>query len=381
MRSNLVSQCLLCEKVISTEIDSREHLIPNSIGGRKKVSGFLCVDCNSKSGDNWESALARQMNPLSLFFRINRERGDAPSQKFKTSSGGELVLNADGSLDLPRPIFNEQKNENGVEINISARNMAEAKRMLKGVARKYPQLDVDELLEKAQAKSSYSQDPIKFNLSFGGLDAGRSFIKTALALLSTTGVSVRHCEHAIEFLKEEESEPCFGYYYEKDLVLGRPAGVPVHIVHVNGDPDSNLIRGYVEYFGIMRVVMCLSSSYSGSAFSATYSIDPTKGEELGLDVGLDLTLTDIRKAYDYEKWDGNAVQQAMGAVIGPTLEIQYKEERERVLEEAVRFAFANCGAKEGEIITEEQYDRLVGLLWEKLEPWVLNQLIDEQRHY
>lgn len=373
--SDLVSQCLLCEEVISTEIDSREHLIPNSIGGRKKISGFLCVECNSKSGDNWESALARQMNPLSLFFRINRERGDAPSQKFQTSSGGELVLNADGSLDLPRPIFNEQKNENGIEINISARNMAEAKKMLKGVARKYPQLDVDELLEKAQAKSSYSQDQIKFSLSFGGLDAGRSFVKTALALLSTTHVSVKDCEHAMQFLKEEESEPCFGYYYEKDLVLGRPAGIPIHIIHVNGDPDSNLIRGYVEYFGVMRVVMCLSSSYSGGAFSATYSIDPTKGEELNLAVDLDLTLTDIRKAYDYEKWDGNAVQQAMGAVIGPTLEIQYKEERERVLDEAVRYAFTNCGAKEGETITEEQCNRLVGLLWEKLEPWVLNQLI------
>lgn len=379
MSSDLGKRCLLCGEVISTGIDSREHLIPNSIGGRKKVSGFLCVDCNSKSGDNWESALARQMNPLSLFFRINRERGDAPSQKFQTTGGDEWVLNADGSLDLPRPFFNEQRNENGVEINISARNMAEAKKMLKGVARKYPQLDADELLEKAQTKSSYSQNPIKFNLSFGGLDAGRSFVKTALALVSTTGVSVKGCEHAIQFLKEQESEPCFGYYYEKDLVLERPAGIPIHIVHVNGDPDSSLIRGYVEYFGVMRVVMCLSSSHSGSAFSATYSIDPTTGKELDLDVNLDLTATDIRKAYNYEKWDGNAVQQAMGAVIGPALEIQHKEERERVLEEAMRYAFANCGTKEGETITEEQHNRLVGLLWEKLEPWVLNQLVGRHR--
>ncbi|NNC23542.1 HNH endonuclease [Salinisphaera sp. USBA-960] len=380
MSSDLLSQCLLCEKVISTETDSREHLIPNSIGGRKKVSGFLCADCNSKSGDNWESALARQMNPLSLFFRINRERGNAPPQTFQTSSGDKLKLNADGSLELPDPILNEQKNGSSVEIKISARNMTEAKQMLKGVASKrYPQLDVDQLLEKVQAKTRYSQDPIKFDLSFGGLCAGRSIVKTALALLSTTDVSLRDCEHAIKFLKEEESEPCFGYYYEKDLVLGRPAGVPIHIVHVNGDPDSNLIRGYVEYFGVMRVVMCLSSSYSGSGFSATYSIDPTKGEELDLDVDLDLTLTDIRKAYDYEKWDGNAVQEAMGAVIGPTLEIQYKEERERVIEEAVRYALTNCGAKEGETTTEEQSNRLVGLLWEKLEPWVSSQLIGRQR--
>ncbi|MCW4153254.1 HNH endonuclease [Halomonas sp. 18H] len=380
MKSNLEKRCLLCEELISTEIDSREHLIPNSIGGRKKVSGFLCVDCNSKSGDSWESALARQMNPLSLFFRINRERGDAPSQKFQTTSGDEWVLNADGSLDLPRAFFKEQKSETGVEIKISARNLAEAKKMLKGVAKKYPQLDADELLEKIQTKSSYSQSPIKFNLSFGGLDAGRSFVKTALALVSTTGMTVGDCEHAIKFLKEQESEPCFGYYYEKDLVLDRPAGVPIHIVHVNGDPYSNLIRGYVEYFGIMRVVMCLSSSYSGNPFSSTYSIDPTKGKELDLDVNLDLTSTDIRKAYDYDKWDGNAVQQAMGAVIGPALESQHKEERERVLEEAVQYAFANCGAKEGETITDEQHNRLVGLLWEKLEPWVLNQLTGRHRH-
>lgn len=379
MSSDLVLRCLLCEEVISTEIDSHEHLIPNSIGGRKKVLGFLCVACNSKSGDNWDSALARQMNPLSLFFRINRERGSAPSQKFQTSSGNEWVLNADGSLDLPRPIYNEQMSDKGVKIHISARIMPEAKKMLKGVARKYPQLDIDELIGKAQTESSYSQDPIEFNLSFGGLDAGRSFVKTALALLSTTGTSVRACEHAMRFLKEEESEPCFGYYYEKDLVVGRPIGIPIHCVHVNGDPDSNLIRGYVEYFGVMRVVMCLSSSYSGRAFSATYSIDPTKGKELDLTVDQDLTLSDIRKAYDYEKWDSNVVQLAMGAVIGPTLEIQHREEKERVLEAAVRYAFANCGAKEGEAITEEQRNRLVGLLWEKLEPWVKSQLISAKK--
>lgn len=373
--STLISRCLLCDKVISSEIDSREHLIPNSIGGLKKVSGFLCVDCNSKSGDNWDSELARQMNPLSLFFRINRERGNAPSQKFQTTSGSELVLNSDGSLDLPAPIFNEQKNDKGVKINITARNMAEAKIMLKGIARKYPQLNADELLERAETKSSYSHDVIKFNISFGGLDAGRSFVKTALALLSTTGISVRDCEHAMRFLRQEDAEPCFGYYYEKDLVIERPAGIPLHCVHVNGDPDKGLIRGYVEYFGVMRVVMCLSSSYSGSSFSATYSINPTHSEELDLVVDLDLALSDIRKAYDYEKWDSHAVERAMGAVIGPALETHHKKEKERVIEEAVRYALTNCGAKEGELITEEQHHRLRGLLWEKLEPWLVNQLM------
>ncbi len=380
MKDDIQKRCLLCEELLSTGTDSREHLIPNSIGGRKKVPGFLCVLCNSKSGDSWDSALAHQMNPLSLLFRINRERGDAPSQKFRTTSGREWILNADGTMDLPKPVFEEQQSDTGVKINISARDKTEAKKMLKGLARKYPQLNVDQLLEKSKVQSTYAQEPINLNLSFGGLDAGRSFVKTTLALLSTIGENPRDCEHAIQFLKKEEAEPCFGYYYERDLVNVRPFGTPIHCVHVNGDPNSKLIRGYVEYFGVMRVIMCLSSNYSGSSFESTYAIDPTKGEELNLSVDLDLSLADIRKAYNYEKWDGKAVQKAIAAVIGPTLERQHKEEKDRVLNEAVRYAFFHCGAKEGEVITEEQHKRLMELMWEKLEPWILNQIVSDRNH-
>lgn len=380
MSSELEKQCLLCERNISTKTDSREHIIPNSIGGRKKVSGFLCVNCNTKSGDEWESEIARQMNPLSLFFRIKRERGNVPSQKLKTISGSEWVLNANGSMKLPKPIFKKQQDETGVKIHISARDMPEARKMLKNISQKYHQLDTEEMLKKAKIQSTYLQEPIEFNLSFGGLDAGRSFVKTVLALLSTTDANVRDCDHAMEFLKKEVAEPCFGYYYEKDLVSVRPAGIPIHCIHVNGDPESKLIRGYVEYFGVMRVVMCLSSNYSGSAFSATYAIDPTKGKELNLSVDLDLALTDIWKAYNNEKWDGKAVQQALDAVIGPTLKKQHEEKRDRVSNKAVQYAFSNCGAKEGDMITEEQRNRLTGLLWEELEPWFLNQIISERQH-
>lgn len=199
MNSALEKQCLLCERSISIETDSREHIIPNSIGGRKKVSGFLYVDCNSKSGDEWESELARQMNPLSLFFRIKRERGNVPSQKLQTISGSEWVLNADGSMKLPKPIFKKQQNETGVKINISARDMPEARKMLKNISQKYYQFDTDEMLKKAKIQSTYLREPIEFKLPFGGLDAGRSFVKTALALISTTGANVSDCDHAIDF--------------------------------------------------------------------------------------------------------------------------------------------------------------------------------------
>ncbi|GAL13836.1 hypothetical protein JCM19233_4843 [Vibrio astriarenae] len=75
-------KCALCDVEITEKNDTKEHLIPNAIGGRKKVKGFICENCNNASGDDWESELAKQLNPLSLFFGISRERGEAPPQLF-----------------------------------------------------------------------------------------------------------------------------------------------------------------------------------------------------------------------------------------------------------------------------------------------------------
>ena len=86
--------CALCDAEITKNNDTREHLIPNAIGGRKKVKGFICNSCNNKSGAEWDADLANKLNPLSLFFRIQREQGEVPPQSFSTTGGEEYTLNA-----------------------------------------------------------------------------------------------------------------------------------------------------------------------------------------------------------------------------------------------------------------------------------------------
>jgi len=51
----LSSECALCDIKITKDNDTKEHIIPNAIGGRKKITGFICKDCNLRSGDEWES--------------------------------------------------------------------------------------------------------------------------------------------------------------------------------------------------------------------------------------------------------------------------------------------------------------------------------------
>lgn len=374
-------KCALCDVKITEENDTKEHLIPNAIGGRKKVKGFICESCNNASGDDWESELAKQLNPLGLFFGISRERGEAPSQLFETTGGDKLKLNVDGSMDIEKPLYSERPLESGagVQVQIKARSIPEAKRMLQGIKRKFPQVDLNELLGNVISESSYCPDMLHFNFSFGGHEAGRSIVKSALALAVSSGIPAKECTEAISYLRNDEAEACFGYFYERDLVENRPEGIPLHCVSIKGCSKTKQVIGYVEYFGVQRVILCLTKSYEGQDVSSTYAINPITGEVLDLVVDLNLSNSDIREAYDYKKIPNGSVEAAFGEVIPTGMKASLEKEKNRVLNEAVMHAFKNCGAKEGEMLMPEHVNKLTGLMMEKLEPFILHQFTQSRK--
>ena len=46
--------CWLCDNRM-TKTD--EHIIPKSMGGKKSVRYFICLDCNSRTGRHWDVAV------------------------------------------------------------------------------------------------------------------------------------------------------------------------------------------------------------------------------------------------------------------------------------------------------------------------------------
>lgn len=53
-------------------------------------------------------------------------------------------------MSLPRPSYNTRPVENGVNIQIQARTIKEAKQQLQRAKKQIPQLDVEQLLSKAK---------------------------------------------------------------------------------------------------------------------------------------------------------------------------------------------------------------------------------------
>ena len=226
-------QCALRGCALTADNDSEEHIILNAIGGRKKVRGFICRTCNSDSGSEWDDELAEQLNPLSIHLGIKRQRGNVPPQTFPTASGQSVRVNADGTMTLAKPEVTVTTEGDTTRIHVSARSRKELRQALKGLQRKHPKLrdvDIDEVMLKAQENSYYSSDPIEIRPNFGDIRAGRSLVKSAVALVFDAGIDPSQCDLALDYLLRDDKEPCFGYYYERsrDLVVNRPAKLPFH---------------------------------------------------------------------------------------------------------------------------------------------------------
>ena len=372
--------CAICDKPITKENDSKEHVLPNAIGGRKKITGFICKDCNNESGEDWESELARQLNPLSLFFGIKRDRGTPPAQEFTTTGGESYKLNPDGTMSLPKPIYQIQPFENGVKIQIRARTTKEAKQQIQRAKKQFPNIDEDKLLSNAKEQFTYCSDMLDISPSLGGHNTGRSIVKSALALVVEAGISHNACEHAKGYLLDKGEEACFGYFYNREIVTNRPDGIPLHCVYVKGSPSTNQILGYVELFGAYRLLLCLSSNYTGEAFENSYAINPIDGVPIQLNFELQTTPSEIRDTYDYKAIPNIAYKEAFSRVISTGQKRSAEQEIERVSNRAVDHAISSL-LKQGEIeLNTENMNEFIGKLWENLEPFALHQARSRKRH-
>ena len=221
-------RCALCNTPIRNENGSKEHVIPNAIGGRKTVYNFICKDCNSTTGAEWDYELVTQLKPPCTLLNIRRQRGENQPVLAETVGGDKIFIHADGRMSMRETVFTERVLGNQTEVNIRTSSMKELKKMLPGLVRKYPNLDIDQVLEKATPRREYLEDPLSIALTFEGEIAGRSIVKSCLALTSEIGLHLIDCEHARDYLLAN-GEPCFGYYNATDLVLNRPIAVLNHL--------------------------------------------------------------------------------------------------------------------------------------------------------
>lgn len=333
------------------------------------MRGFLHRDCNHRAGHTWDAALEKQLRPLALYFGVKRQSGRTLRMAVTTSAGEALLMNTSGQLEMARPEIQRTPIAGGEKIRVKAGSIAQARDVLEGVKRKYPKVNVDAVLAGADIRRSYAKGLVRLDLNFGGQLSGRSLVKSALALAHEAGLPVAQSSDALAYLREADAEPCFGYYYIDDLVDRRPLATPLHCVAIDANPETGLIFGYVEYFGIHRVVALLGRDYHGDRIRSVYAIDPRTSEALDVAVRLDFNHADVPAIYEYERDDAERREEAFRAVFGPVLASQHAAERDRVVRDSLKFAWDNCGGIQDQPLTAEHLARLIELFADRATPW------------
>lgn len=364
--------CIICANPLNQSNDSAEHIIQNAIGGFRTVTGLLCTTCNNTTGRDWDAELASQLNGMCHFFAIKRDRGSVPAEVVDTTAGETFKLLTDGSFSLMRPSIERTQVGDQTQIQVTARDMREARKILTGLMKKHPEIDVEAELKKAEAKEHFPEGMIHLPVQIGGERSGRAIVKSAVAFAHACSISDAAYDRALNYLRNQGGDPPFGYYSSTDLVIERPPGVPFHCVAISGNPGTGLLIGYVEYFGFLRCVVLLSETYSGEKIDRSHAIDPTSGQELNLSVRLNFTLADMTDIFAYKHCDYANTREAANVVIGAGMGRKREREFQHISAVAARYAMENCGAQPGDELTEEQRAKLVPLMMEKIVPFIAN---------
>ena len=362
--------CALCQTPLSNANRSKEHILPNAMGGRKTTNTFICRRCNSRTGEKWDSALVSQLQAFCTMLDISRAKGTNQPLEVETVSGRQLTLYPDGSLTPRKPRFQKRSVGGKTHVDIQARTMHDAKRMLTALARRRSDVNVEQLLSQVSPRQEHLEEPIKMSHTFGGTLAGRSTIKSCLALAHEAGLTIDDCENAKDCLLSD-GELCFGYYNAPDPIRNRPQHVPLHCVYVSGDPENEQVLGYVEYFGFQKMVACLSSNYSGPARELTYAINPLTGEELDVDVVLHLTPDDIREIYDYKRWDDERAKTDLANALELWRDIDRDRAITHAVDDAIAYACSQMGIQERDELSDEEFSEFCNYTFEKLAPVAL----------
>ncbi|MCU1751615.1 HNH endonuclease [Pseudomonas sp. 6D_7.1_Bac1] len=347
------SSCALCEKRIEYANDSREHIIPHSIGGRRKIRSFICIDCNSRSGDSWDAEIWQQFSHLAMMHGVDRERGTPPNIKIQTIDGENYLLLPDGSMTISNATYRAEPGEKGIKINITARDKPTAHKMVKQAAKKNPKVNVDSFLSAMTVTETPLESPVTFSAQFGGELAGRSMVKTTVALAAAAGVSAQSCDAAMQYLKNDTVTPPYAFFYLRDLIANRPSTHAFNCVSVVGIPSKRQLLGYVEYFSMSRIVVILSEQYDGPTVNTTYAFNPANGT--GLDLSVDLNLSDDE--LELIRINQAVTDETYTAALDEGFGIIYKRNQSRYLERETSNAFEHaCESmgipKEGIIPTE-----------------------------
>lgn len=350
--------CYLCQIELNQNNKSIEHIFINAIGGRLKSSELLCKKCNNSLGNLLDSELAKQCNPVMNFLLIDREKGSYNVVIGKTENGEEFIL--DGAEIRSKANFKIEKNGDNMNISFSGSQEKELKQYFKQLSKKYPQVKIDEVLEKANHSKFYLNEHVNVNFDIGGGIALRAIAKIAVNYYILTGGIRCDIEPIIDYISNgsiTEYAHVHYYYDVEDEKLQVNDHNVYHYINLVGKQNEKILYCYIELFGAIKFIVVLSDVYQGNNLNFEYAYNLISKEEFNVGMKLNLTKEHLNNALNGKYVQVKDINEALNKV----LKIGHIRQRDKHISNLVQEASQKTFGKyeEGIPITEDMLNEFI----------------------
>jgi len=353
-----LDNCYSCGCELTIENRSIEHIFPNSIGGRLTSTKLLCKDCNSNFGSNPDSELAKQFNIFTNYLVIKRKRGNpSPIELINEKTGNKISMDYKGLPIMEKPIVHETKENGLIKFSIKSRSMEEAKKIIKGLSRKYKKINYNEVFKQAKIVETEVTDPLYAAFSIGGEESFPAILKIAINYYVMKTGDVNSVHDAISDLKNSIVERIKLIILEK-RIFDLDDDEVSHSIYLTSSHAENKLYAVVELFNAVQFVVKLSENYCKSQFEDLYVFDILSGTKKNKVIKY---CPKINFLSDFERPFSSNDIEAYKIGLSRILQIAEKRRQNAFINRVVNEAWDDIITKnglEGEIMTTEIANRL-----------------------
>lgn len=319
-----MSKCYLCGAEINQQNSSKEHIVPNFLGGKIYSSDLLCKTCNNLSGE-FENSLNEALFFFISGFNVDRDRGEIPSKKFKTEKGNTVFIGKD--LSISKDIIFEKSGDG--KFFISAPNKEKAKNILEGLKRKYPNIDIDELMNQAEVKTEYIDEPVTFELKIDENEI-KAIVKIIVNYSIYKDINQSELKQYIDFIKNGGEHDFLKFYNGRSPFLADNNNEDnvLSVVSLFSLPKLRKLIGYIQIFDFLKFYIIIDENYSGKAVEENYLF---YNENKLMKVDLNI----FEENFDCID-NHNRFKEELNEVLKKILNKQIKKENARIVESSIK---------------------------------------------
>lgn len=273
LKSNL--SCIICDRSFSEVTPSREHIIPNALGGLLVTKLATCVKCNSDSGHKGNAYLVNKFHLLANSLDVIRDRGGHPCASFVDPTNGTEYKLKPGKAPIKASNIKVNRSASTINFEFSAPNRKEAEHILKLLTKdKSQQSPILKSTEIPNSKFTmnigYSYDDDKFL---------REIARIAVCYARHVEVAINATEPTLQFSRGGNINYCPVVPVQGDVVSVKdlPIHPLYHGIFLNKPEESRVLQIYVFLFQYCEFLVKFQADYYGPSLSFGYLLNLVSG--------------------------------------------------------------------------------------------------------